>query len=263
MADQLSASADRLITDPATDPTIASPGVVVWRTRQLLAVVLVAGLALFGLTLVASQANPNWIDLTATRWLQSFDQPAFATLMFAVSWIGFSPQNLIGPFVLAIPFAARRLWIEALWILGSQLAYPVVSLLKATVARPRPSPELVGVAAPLGDLSFPSGHVVQYTAMFGVTFFLLYVLARRSGWRTAGLVALALPIVLVGPSRLYLGQHWLSDVLGGYAVAAMLLVPYCWVYARWRLAAVRRRFASRPVGATPGFPFRGHQRGAG
>jgi len=49
-------------------------------------------------------------------------------------------------------------------------------------------------------------------------------------------------IVLVGPSRLYLGQHWLSDVIGGYAVAAMLLAPYCWAYTKWRLDATRRRF---------------------
>ena len=53
------------------------------------------------------------------------------------------------------------------------------------------------------------------------------------------LVLLALPIVLVGPSRLYLGQHWLSDVLGGYAVATLLLVPYCWAYTRWRSARPR------------------------
>jgi hypothetical protein len=56
------------------------------------------------------------------------------------------------------------------------------------------------------------------------------------------LVLLAIPIVLVGPSRLYLGQHWLSDVLGGYAVAAILLTPYCWAYTKWRLDATRSRF---------------------
>jgi len=221
---------------------LASTGVVVWRTRHLVGIMLLAGLLLLGLTFVASAANPNYIDVTATLWLQQFNAPAFAAFMAAVSWFGFAPQNWLVPAVLAAPFAARGLWVEALWVLGSQTAVLLNSVLKQIVHRPRPSPELVGVVAPLGDPSFPSGHVVQYTAVFGVVFFLIYVLIRRSWWRTALLVVVAAPILLVGPSRLYLGQHWLSDVLGGYAIATMLLVPYCWAYATWRLKAARARF---------------------
>jgi membrane-associated phospholipid phosphatase len=73
---------------------------------------------------------------------------------------------------------------------------------------------------------------------------------RRSSVRTLALILLAVPIVLVAPSRLYLGQHWLSDVLGGYAVATLLLVPYCGAYAKWRLDIARARFAGavRPAG---------------
>jgi undecaprenyl-diphosphatase len=155
--------------------------------------------------------------------------------MYWVSWFGYTPQNLIMPAVLAAPFAVRRLWVEAVWVLGSQASSVVVLVLKDVVHRARPSAELVGVLTPLTDPSFPSGHVVQYTTLFGVTFFLVYVLAPWSMLRTAALTLLAVPILLVGLSRLYLGQHWLSDVLGGYAVAVLLLVPYCWAYARWRL----------------------------
>jgi membrane-associated phospholipid phosphatase len=97
--------------------------------------------------------------------------------------------------------------------------------LKDIVHQARPLPDLVGVFAPLSDPSFPSGHVVQYTTLFGVAFFLVYVLAEPCARGTVALVLLALPIALIGPSRLYLGQHWLSDVLGGYAEAALLLVP--------------------------------------
>ena len=218
-----------------SDRSLASPGVVAWRTRHLVALMLLAGLVLVVLTLVASQADPNAVDLGATRWIQQINNPAFAALMYWVSWLGYSPQNLVMPLVLAAPFAVRRLFTEALWVLGSQIAAVVVLLLKDVVHRARPSAELVGVLAPLTDPSFPSGHVVQYTTLFGVTFFLVYVLVPRSMPRTVALILLAIPILLVGPSRLYLGQHWLSDVLGGYAVSVLLLVPYCWAYARWRL----------------------------
>jgi membrane-associated phospholipid phosphatase len=230
------------------EPTVASPGVVAWRARRVVAFLLVLSIGLVGLTIVARQADPNAIDLGATRWIQQFQNPAFATLMTWVSWAGFAPQAWVMPVFVAAPFAARGLWIEALWILATQATSVVVNGLKGVVDRPRPSPELVGVLASLDSPSFPSGHVVQYTLLFGFTFFLLYVLARRSSPRTVGLVLLAVPIVLVGPSRLYLGQHWLSDVLGGYSVAAMLLLPLCWAYSKWRLDSTRSRL--RPPSRT-------------
>jgi membrane-associated phospholipid phosphatase len=243
-----------------SEPSLTSPTVVAWRTRHLVGIMLVAGLVLVALTLVASQANPNAIDLGATRWLQQFRHPAFAALMYWVSWFGYPPQSWILPLVVAAPFALRRLWVEALWILGSQFSTLVTMAIKALVHRPRPSPELVGVLTPLTDPSFPSGHVVQYTTLFGVTFFLVYVLLQRSTLRTLLLILPAVPIVLVGPSRLYLGQHWLSDVLGGYAVSVMLLIPYCWAYARWRLDITRRRFTG---GSTTHEQTRSRAQGAG
>jgi undecaprenyl-diphosphatase len=232
-------SAPETIAHVPDQPPLASPRVVAWRSRQLVGSMLAALVVLITLTAIAGQADPNVVDLATTRALQRIDSPLFATLMYAVSWIGFSPQNMAMPIVLASLFAVRRLWVEALWVLGSQGASLVSVTLKELVHRARPSPDLVGVLAPLGDPSFPSGHVIQYTALFGTAFFLVYVLVQRSTRRTAALVALAIPIVLIGPSRLYLGQHWLSDVLGGYAVAAMLLLPYCWAYAKWRLEARR------------------------
>jgi membrane-associated phospholipid phosphatase len=226
---------------------IASPAVVAWRTRHLVGIMLAAGLLLLGLTFLAEQSGPNAVDLGATLWLQQFTAPWFATLMYVVSWPGFPPQSLLLPVVVAAPFAVRGLWIEALWLLGTQVTTLIDMVLKQVVNRPRPSHDLVGVLAPLTDPSFPSGHVVQYTALFGFAFFLIYVLAERSTFRTVTLVLLAVPIVLVGASRLYLGQHWLSDVLGGYALAVLFLVPYCWAYTRWRLESAQRRWRARPL----------------
>jgi len=85
-----------------------SPPIVAWRARQVLPVVLAAGVALVGLSLVASRAGSNSVDLGATLWLQSFQQPAFAALMAAVSWPGFFPQNWIVPVLLAVALASLR-----------------------------------------------------------------------------------------------------------------------------------------------------------
>jgi membrane-associated phospholipid phosphatase len=220
-----------------SDQSLASPPVVSWRTRHLVFLLLISAVILVGLTVVASQANPDEIDVDATRWIQQFQNPAFVALMAGVSWFGFAPQTWIMPLVVAAPFAVRRLWAEVLWMLGTQAASLVAVTLKDVVHRARPSAELVRVPILLDSPSFPSGHVVQYATLFGFAFFLVFVLRQRSAARTAALVVLALPIALVGPSRLYLGQHWLSDVLGGYAVSAIFLVLYCLAYARWRSRA--------------------------
>jgi hypothetical protein len=108
------------ITPEVSDPSLTSPAVSAWRTRRLVGIMLVALAVLVGLTLVASQSDPNALDLGATRWLQQFRNPTFAALMYWVSWFGYSPQNFILPLALATPFALRCLWVEALWVLASQ-----------------------------------------------------------------------------------------------------------------------------------------------
>lgn len=139
-----------------SEQPLASPGVVAWRTRHLVGIALGAGLVLVGLTLMASEADPNAVDLAATRWLQQLNSPVFAAFMADVSWFGFAPQNWAIPVVLAAPFALRRLWVEALWVLGSQAASLVAVVLKEIVNRPRPSPDLVGVLSPLNTRASPA-----------------------------------------------------------------------------------------------------------
>jgi undecaprenyl-diphosphatase len=73
--------------------------------------------------------------------------------------------------------------------------------------------------------------------------FLAYTLMKRSAWRTGLLVILGSLIVLVGASRIYLGQHWPSDVLGAYLLGSLTLVVIIWFY-RW---GKKRFFVRQPV----------------
>jgi undecaprenyl-diphosphatase len=229
------------VSDPvraATGTALTTPPA---RARQraayLVAPLLVAALALALLTVVARQAAPDLLDVAVTHWLQRWREPWLTPFMYAVSWPGYGVQGALLSLAVALPFALVGLRREALWTVGTLIVGAVNALVKLPIARPRPSSDLVEVFFPMSDYSFPSGHTAQYTALFGFAFFLVYVLARRSAWRTALLALLALPIVLIGISRMYLGQHWLSDVLGGYALGTFFLVPYGRAYSRWRLAA--------------------------
>ncbi|MDX8539885.1 MULTISPECIES: phosphatase PAP2 family protein [Mesorhizobium] len=104
------------------------------------------------------------------------------------------------------------------------------SLLKAGIDRPRP--ELVSHLVDETSLSFPSGHAM----LSAVTYLTLGSLAARFlPDRTTKIFALCLAVlitVLVGTSRVYLGVHWPSDVLGGWC-AGFAWAMLCWLVARF------------------------------
>lgn len=173
-------------------------------------------------------------DLPFTRELQETAIPGVAGFMTAVSFIGYPVQSaVVLAFVVAL-LLILRLPIEAVFVLLTLLADAIGGILKVVVGRQRPSSSLVHVVQHLGTYSFPSGHVLHYTVFYGTLFFIVAVNFKPSWRRTLLLVALALPIALVGLSRVYLGEHWASDVVGGYLVGALCLVPLIWGYLRVR-----------------------------
>jgi undecaprenyl-diphosphatase len=199
------------------------------------------------LALVLRGAAGTTADLEITSGLQRIDHPAFAAAMVLVSALGNTPLNLLvlATIVVGIWLAGSRR--EALFVVAAQCAAVLSWLTKLMVARPRPGTDIVRVASGLLDYSFPSGHVASYVSLYGFLFFLVYVRCRRSVWRTAALTALGLVIGLVGVSRIYLGYHWASDVVGGYALGMAYLVILIKLYRALRPAPS----APPPVEATP------------
>jgi undecaprenyl-diphosphatase len=84
---------------------------------------------------------------------------------------------------------------------------------------------------------------MYYVGFFGFLWFLAYTLLKRSWLRTLILIVLGLLIALVGVSRVYLGQHWPSDVLGAYLLGSLCLVVAILFY-RW---GKTRFFVHQPV----------------
>jgi undecaprenyl-diphosphatase len=128
----------------------------------------------------------------------------------------------------------------ALWLMGWRrqallLALGLVVLpflqhgLKQLVDRPRPTPDLVELRAGFSSPSFPSGHVMSAALLYGLLLYLSLRIALPSVLRLALLGWCAFMLVVSGPANVYVGVHWPSDVVGGYAWAAVLLLPL--VYA--------------------------------
>jgi membrane-associated phospholipid phosphatase len=116
-------------------------------------------------------------------------------------------------------------------------------LIKLLIQRPRPSGDSVDVFAVLDSYSFPSGHVMFYTILFGFLWYLVYTLLKPSLLRSLLLVLLGGLILGVGASRIYLGQHWASDVLGAYLLGSLILAGIILLY-QW---GKTRFFVRQPV----------------
>ncbi len=205
-----------------------------WRTR-LFQAYLVAAILGFALLFGLALSTPYFvIDLSVTHAVQRYDAAWFTTLMAAVSWPGFAPQALVLPALVCLALFAVRLRWEAVCggLFAALGASGVGTAVKFIVHRPRPTPDLVGVIQQLDSYSFPSGHVLFYTAFFGFLFYLAYTLLKRSWWRTLLLILLGTLVALVGVSRIALGQHWFSDVLGAYLLGSVWLALTVQVY-RW------------------------------
>lgn len=188
-------------------------------------------------------------DLTITKSVQTFTPIWFDILMRSISWVGFAPQvNLVMLILVLFLYLSGARW-EAVMALVSAIGISAIGfLIKVLVDRPRPSSDLVHVLAQLKDFSFPSGHVLFYTAFFGFLFFLTFVLLKSSWIRVARLVIFGALVGLVGLSRIYHGQHWASDVLAAYLLGSVWLALMVRLYG-W---GKPRFFVHQPIAKEKG-----------
>jgi undecaprenyl-diphosphatase len=164
-------------------------------------------------------------DLAVSGYLQQFRGFPVPVVMQAVSEIGRAPLVvvLIGVTVGFLYF--KRLRLEALVLVGSTgLVSYFGWWLKYLVGRPRPGVGEVAIFKANMDPSFPSGHVLLYVVFLGFLFYLISQKIKSLGMRVLLQIVLGGLIVLIGPSRIYLGEHWFSDVLAAYLLGAAWLL---------------------------------------
>lgn len=167
--------------------------------------------------------------------VQSFSNAGITSIMVYTSFFGelfIAPLTFLAIITLLYFKGYRRemLATSLIWF-GPFLS----SVSKSFVARPRPLQFSLGLDYPVPtDFSFPSGHVVFYTVLFGILVFYAITLPNLSNiWRFS-LLAVSLPlIILVGASRVYLGAHWPSDVIAGYLLGFALLEVLVLVYFKF------------------------------
>ena len=193
-----------------------------------------AALAGFAVLFAAVRAKRSEaIDVAITLQVQAQKHPSVAHLMEIVSWPGFPPQSRVIPPLAMATMYVIGLRTEALFQLLAWGTGGMSTLIKGFVQRPRPLPEQVRVVlAPLGGSSFPSGHVLTYVGTYGFMAFLVYSVIRPPLVRwplSVGLVGL---VAFVGPSRIYQGHHWPSDVASSYLLGTAYVIGLMALYRR-------------------------------
>jgi undecaprenyl-diphosphatase len=131
--------------------------------------------------------------------------------------------------------AAKRRRAAVVFAVAALGAEGLDQIMKLLFDRPRPEP-FFGLASPITH-SFPSGHAMVSCCFFGVLAVILVARERSRLKRMAIFAAAAILVALMGFSRVYLGYHYPTDVLAGYAAAVV-----------W-LAVVRTVFRSSPGAA--------------
>ena len=192
-----------------------SPHHNVWMHRDW-TLGLKLGLALLTLLLfvLASVFARFHGDLAILLWLQSPQSPWLTTAAMTVSYFGETPiaLSMMGVAVFLLLIWRRR--DIAVVMLLSLAPIGAGNLLKLAVGRSRPEYLLLDVAPT--SLSFPSGHALFATIFLGLLVWLAEDSIQSPMIRRSVQVALGLLILAVGWSRVYLGLHWPSDVIGGY-----------------------------------------------
>lgn len=195
------------------------------RRRAAYALLVLCAVGLVALALLAAFADPlllrvdrpvqGWVIGLRERWLNE-----------ALAWVSrLGTRYVIGALGVVLAtwtLITGRCRVVLFVVVVAFALNPLVEwALKAAVDRPRP--ELLTLVRGRGP-SFPSGHVIASVGFYGVLPALVAGITSRFAIRAAAFLAVTIIILGVGFSRIYLGVHWFTDVLGGFLLGTVVVL---------------------------------------
>jgi undecaprenyl-diphosphatase len=179
--------------------------------------------------------NPSWIaafDAAVGDPVRAARTPLLTSYFYLCTLLANTITIVALTTAVVIVLAIRRRVAEAVLVVVVVAGGQALSTItKVLVARERPPAS--GALIPLpGDHSFPSGHSFAGLLLYGVLAFLLVRSLHSRGARIAVIIAAAVLIGSIGLSRVYLGVHWPSDVLGAWVLGGAWLAACCALYLR-------------------------------
>ena len=200
--------------------------------RKLVVILLLLFISASGLTVAAYTFGVFRFDLVIAFALRNQDHPAFTALMTAVSFLGDGWIPVILVLAAAVVCALKKRWVEAAFVIITLSSGILAGALKHVVGRPRPPGFIFSpgdIFPSINQYAYPSGHVLFFVVFFGFVAYLGWkFLTGLTRWLLVSLCAVL--ILLIGPSRIYLGEHWVSDVIGSYLIGTFWLIILILLY---------------------------------
>ncbi|MDG4784283.1 phosphatase PAP2 family protein [Micromonospora sp. WMMD961] len=231
-------------------PTLTSADRSSWRYRRLdpdhslglrltlasvAAFLVLVPFALLTLLVLGAWAPLHRLDTTVTDALHGYAQDHRGWVVLMRIWTEvFAPMPLRAVALLLVVWLVRRgarrlaLWAATTMVVGGLVG----PLLKLLVGRDRP--ELLEPVARAAGYSFPSGHALNATLAAGVLLLVFLPYAGQGVARVVLWVAGVLLTVLTGLSRVALGVHFTSDVLGGWLLGVAVVAATTAAFTSWR-----------------------------
>ena len=205
------------------------------KKRLFITVVIVLFIGFTLLSVFVILVPPSYLDLHVSEEIQERSGKLTDFSMQAVSWFGNFPVSAIMILVTALLFYLFRYKRESLFVLLTSLSGIISTLLKMLINRPRPTSDVVTIIEIAKRQSFPSGHTLFYIVFFG---FLIIAMGNCRSipfyCRITVAAVSSLIIFLVPFSRIYLGAHWFTDVLGGFisGIFCLIILGYFYLFGK-------------------------------
>ena len=184
-------------------------------------------------------------DIPAMQFIQRLNSPFLTSFMTIVS------QGFTGiPAVLLVIACVLIIWwrlgmLEAIFMAATGVLSPIANLFKLIIEQPRPPATLANIITPFGGLGFPSGHAFFAAMVLGMLIYFILKNISLPAVRVLLTSVLIFIILLVGYSRVYLGDHWVSEVVESYIIAGGFLLLLTAFYEYRKAIKARQKSGSR------------------
>jgi undecaprenyl-diphosphatase len=168
------------------------------------------------------------LNVAVLRGLHAHSTRGLDALAVGLSRLGGPLGTTVVVSLVVLVFCIRRRFLDAAVFLLTLLGGVLLSVVLKQVFR-EPRPDLFVSIAPETGYGFPSAHALVSVCLYGHLAALLVLDGPRKAWRWACAAALVLVALGICSSRIYLGVHWLSDVVAGGLVAVFWIASCLWV----------------------------------